>query len=163
MISSVDGGTRITFSDGSTLDIRGASAGQMNWADFVFGADTTVINGTNGNDSLMGTEGADMIFGGRSGDRIDGGAGDDTLHGGGGSDTFVFASGNDHDTIMDYNLRRDKIVLQGFDDIASFADVRALMVEVDGDVQIDFGDGDMLELNNRSIVQLNAGDFDILA
>jgi predicted extracellular nuclease len=62
-----------------------------------------VINGTAGRDTLTGTAGKD---------RITGGASADTLTGGAGSDEFVYANIADgRDTITDFVVGTDKIVL----------------------------------------------------
>jgi uncharacterized protein len=62
-----------------------------------------VYNGTSGRDSFTGTEGNDTIIGG---------AGGDTLSGGAGYDKFVYNSIRDRgDTITDFKVGTDKIVL----------------------------------------------------
>ena len=88
-----------------------------------------IINGGNGKDNLVGTEGADQIEGGNGKDILNGGAGDDSLVGGNGKDTliggagrdiltggkgkdtFVIASGNEEDTITDFELGGDRLSL----------------------------------------------------
>ena len=45
----------------------------------------------------------DTIAGGAGADTIDGGTGDDSLTGGTGDDTFLYAPGDGHDTISDFN------------------------------------------------------------
>ncbi len=104
---------------GSGADTLTGGAG----ADLILGgsgADT--IDGGAGDDFLFGGSGADTIDGGAGADIIFGGSGDDTLTGGAGADTFVFAPGDGHDTITDFNTSEDKINLSMFGDI-SFADL----------------------------------------
>jgi Ca2+-binding RTX toxin-like protein len=60
-----------------------------------------------------GTAGADFVFGSEQGMRIDGGQGSDQLFGGGGSDEFVFGPGVGSDTVLDFDLGADKVVLVG--------------------------------------------------
>ena len=66
--------------------------------------DSTILEGTNGDDTLVGTERDDLIFGYRGNDLIYGddgndvlvgGAGDDTLHGGEGGDLMIGGHGDD--------------------------------------------------------------------
>jgi uncharacterized secreted protein with C-terminal beta-propeller domain len=55
----------------------------------------TVLNGGDGNDSILGSDGNDIIFGGRGDDTLNGGKGSDTIWGGTGDDSLVGAAGND--------------------------------------------------------------------
>ncbi|EAQ06005.1 hypothetical protein SKA53_07866 [Yoonia vestfoldensis SKA53] len=72
------------------IDIRGAAA--------VGGLGTSIITGTNGNDTIEGFStvnagaGDDTVTGAAGNSTITGGAGADTLAGGGGNDTFVFGA-----------------------------------------------------------------------
>jgi Ca2+-binding RTX toxin-like protein len=88
-----------------------------------------LLNGRNGNDSLIGNAGDDTLIGGNGTDFLVGSAGDDLLNGDNGSDTltgglgtdiltggngediFVFASGEGIDTITDFKLGTDQIGL----------------------------------------------------
>jgi len=71
------------------------------------------IYGGDGNDTLNGKAGADTISGGDGDDTINGGAGADTITTGSGSDIVVLASGEDGDTIKDFNVDTDTLVLTG--------------------------------------------------
>ncbi len=85
-----------------------------NGNDFVFGgAGHEMIFGDAGNDRLFGEAGNDSVNGGDGDDLIFGGAGRDTLTGGAGKDSFYFNSAFDGttDTITDFNVSDDKIVL----------------------------------------------------
>jgi VCBS repeat-containing protein len=79
-----------------------------------------MLSGDNGNDSLFGGSGNDMLFGGNGNDLLDGGAGRDDLHGGNGNDrmsggegadSFWFARGGGNDTILDFDVAEDRLVL----------------------------------------------------
>lgn len=73
------------------------------------------LRGGKGSDTLDGGQGADELFGGRGIDRLDGGRGKDEMTGGGGADTFIFNT-RGTDTITDFQVGRDKILIRGDDD-----------------------------------------------
>ena len=90
---------------------------------------------------------------------LDGGTGNDRLTGGIGNDTFIFSTGYDVDRITDFgNGNGDVIDVSDFE-IVDFASLQALFVELNGDVRIDFGDGDILIIQDTLIADLDAGDF----
>jgi Ca2+-binding RTX toxin-like protein len=80
--------------------------------------------GTTGNDWLRGGGGSDYLEGYLGDDILDGGDGDDTLYGGAGSDRLIGGAGSDRflfnklpdiagvDTIVDFSIQEDKIVLK---------------------------------------------------
>jgi Ca2+-binding RTX toxin-like protein len=79
-----------------------------------------VLNGGSGNDSCYGEDGNDALTdvggsnnlsGGNGNDTLNGGAGNDTLSGGTGSDRFGFYFALGRDTITDFAVGTDKIVL----------------------------------------------------
>ena len=81
-----------------------------------------IINGGSGNDEIIGRGGNDRLTGGSGNDRIAGDAGDDIIRGGlgkdalyGGSDrdTFVLAKGEGTDTILDFEVGKDRLGLEG--------------------------------------------------
>ena len=74
----------IKDSDGSTS----TATLTISTADHNYAADTNIIGGTDGNDTLHGTDGHNVV--------IYGGAGDDTLIGGNGNDTLYGGDGNDY-------------------------------------------------------------------
>lgn len=79
------------------------------------GADTLISNGESTTAmTLRGRGGDDILVGGAGNDLIEGGLGADELTGGSGIDTFVLAKGSGQDTVLDFNLSQDKIVLAGF-------------------------------------------------
>ncbi len=73
-----------------------------------------LVNGGSGDDTLFGNAGNDLVFGDAGNDRLSGGTGDDMLEGGKGEDTFVFEFGTETDTIVDFNVAEDVLVLSGF-------------------------------------------------
>ncbi|MEM1130807.1 MAG: hypothetical protein AAGH83_09835 [Pseudomonadota bacterium] len=71
------------------------------------------IFGKGDDDVLFGDRGKDRIFGGYADDFIDGGAGEDKLSGGTGADTFVFAQHKARDTITDFDVDEDVLMVMG--------------------------------------------------
>ncbi|WP_052055771.1 FG-GAP repeat protein [Myxosarcina sp. GI1] len=86
-----------------------------------FNNSNDVINGQKGNDVLLGRSGNDvlrgnggddlLLDGGAGKDLLDGGIGNDGLFGGTGADEFVLRKGKGTDTIFDFQVGKDSIVL----------------------------------------------------
>lgn len=76
------------------------------------GADHLV--GKQGNDAQAGDAGDDALEGRWGADTLSGGKGDDALSGGKMQDTFVFATGDGHDILSDFQDGRDVIDLSSF-------------------------------------------------
>ncbi|SPF79866.1 calcium-binding protein [Pseudoprimorskyibacter insulae] len=121
------------------------------------------IEGREGNDTLDGYDGDDTIIGGSGDDNIDGrndndllfgGSGNDTLDGGSGNDTFVFTAGAGSDRIRDFGDGNDKLLL-AFANITSEAEAQAFVIEDDRDVIFDFGDGDILQVDDVNFSDLS--------
>lgn len=109
------------------------------------------LNGDAGADNLEGGRGNDALRGGGGGDWIEGGAGDDTVAGGGGGDTFAFFVGDGADRILDFADDVDMVHLDAGLWRDSHGDLGARQVvrsfagkTADGDVVLDFGDGQSL-------------------
>ena len=79
------------------------------------------LEGSSGDDFLSGGNARDWLVGGRGGDRLQGGAQDDILTGNQGRDTFIFRTDHGADIITDFEVGKDKIVLDG--DSAEFSDL----------------------------------------
>jgi len=101
-----------------------------------------------------------------SNDILFGGAQDDVLIGGVGDDTFIFSTEfSDSDIIADFvagNAGGDIIRILDNDDFSNFNDVLAAASQNGADVVFDFGQGNVLTLNNVTLGDLNAGDFEFL-
>ncbi len=117
---------RINGFDGDD-EINGASGDDAIWGGF--GNDTLegnlgadMLYGGPGNDSIFGQDGDDRLFGGTENDLLNGGIGDDLLRGGLGDDTLTGDVGEDlfalfpsegTDTITDFEVGVDTLVLGG--------------------------------------------------
>ena len=115
------------------------------------GGDT--IYGTSGSNTLKSFGGDDVIYGRGGADRLEGGTGTDLLFGGSGADVFHFDKNDDHDTIKDFEDDVDTIQLDNFT-FGAGQDAFTFATQVGGDVVFDFGSGDMLTVENATILQL---------
>jgi Ca2+-binding RTX toxin-like protein len=123
-------------------------------------ATDNAINGNIGADSLSGGAGNDVLNGRDGADILSGGTGEDVLRGGAGVDTFVFATGFGSDTVADFLIGTDVVDLTGLDAITSFEDLLAdHATQVGRNVWIEGDTGDILILNNVSLLALDSGDF----
>lgn len=103
---------------GGADDIRGDGAANR----FRGEAGDDILEGRGGDDNLQGGLGKDILNGGAGADFLDGGLGDDELTGGAnddflrggvGGDKFIFNAGDGTDTIEDFQVGEDIIVLNG--------------------------------------------------
>ncbi|WP_416666619.1 hypothetical protein [Egbenema bharatensis] len=79
----------------------------------VGGAGDDLLLGNAGNDRLYGNNGQDTLRGGLGADFLNGGRGNDVLEGGRGADRFWLQPRQGIDTILDFELGIDRIVLGG--------------------------------------------------
>ena len=151
--------------------------------DMLFGqGNNDILHGQSGNDTLLGAAGSDQLFGGTGddvlngsvgADRLDGGSGNDTLNGGnmdGARDTFVFAVGYDEDRVNAFDQAgTDRLEL----DDALWASAGTLtaqqVVDMFGSLNangtiltLDFGNGDILEVQNSAGIDAATLGADIL-
>jgi Ca2+-binding RTX toxin-like protein len=80
----------------------------------------TIVDGGDGNDTLIGGSGNETFFGGRGNDLVDGNGGADTVFLGAGNDTFVWDPGDGSDTV-DGGSGFDTHVFNGSDGNENFA------------------------------------------
>jgi Ca2+-binding RTX toxin-like protein len=71
-----------------------------------------ILDGGDGNDTLIGGDGADVLIGGAGNDTIDGGPGADVAFMGDGDDTFIWNPGGGNDTVNGEG-GNDTLVLNG--------------------------------------------------
>jgi len=84
------------------------------------GNDNDTLEGNSGNDLLFGQENNDLLIGGDNDDQLQGGNGNDTLEGGKGNDVlfgetgqdrFIFNLNSGEDTINDFTVTQDQILI----------------------------------------------------
>ena len=103
--------------------------------------------------------GHDYVWAGRGDDIIAGGEGSDWLHGGRGNDQFLFATGDGHDFIRDFDRRGDDQLVLSVDGVESFEDVLSSAYETRRGVELDFGNGDSIFLQRVDLKDLDESDF----
>jgi serralysin len=116
------------------------------------------LRGGSGNDKLFGGTGSDILKGGSGKDKLFGQEGNDILKGQGGADHFVFRAGYGEDTIKDFSDKDDVLDLRSFH-LGSKSEAKSYASMVDGDTVFDFGDGDILILEDFNLSALDKGDF----
>lgn len=102
-------------------------------------------------DKLYGGGGNDLLFGQSGDDWLEGGSGNDILSGGSGRDTFVFRGGRDRAT--DFSATTDSVVLDNglwAGTLSANAVVARYANSSGPHTVLDFGDGNILQINNLS-------------
>ena len=126
---------------------------------------TAAINGTgNTLDNILTGNSANNALNGSSGvDILKGMLGADTLTGGSGIDTFIFVTGDDADTITDFDAvgaDHDVVDLAGLASITSYADLTANhMTQSGANVFIDGLNGDTILVKNVTLANMVEADF----
>lgn len=116
-VSGLAGNDQLFGEGGADLVVGGTGA------DLLYGgAGNDQLYGDDGADKLYGGTGADDLFGGAGNDsltagsdgsRLTGGTGNDLMGGGTGSDVFIFTTGSGRDAVVDFQLGRDVIQIEG--------------------------------------------------
>jgi len=131
------GNNTILGNSGKDILVGGSDADYLlggSDADYLLGgAGEDLLLGNQGNDTLNGGEGKDLLRGGDGDDLIDGGAGSDTLFGNDGADIFELTPNLGTDTIEDFQVSSDSLMLSGglsFGDL-SFSDSNISLAATD--------------------------------
>ncbi len=124
----------IEFADGTSWDVDTVKAKVLQGTDgndtIIGFASDDVINGGDGDDTIRGEDGDDTLNGGDGHDILSGGDGDDTLRGGAGSgdfldggagnDTYLFGAGDGSTTIRNLDIAAERTdVLRFLEGIAA--------------------------------------------
>ena len=128
------------------------------------------LQGAGGLDTLIGGTGNDILTGGDGVDSLDGGTGEDIMNGGANTDRFVFADNYDEDRINGFVQGEDIIELDaqlwaGNGAISTAQDVVNFYGSANGTgsiITLDFGGGDILEVQNGAGLNLATLGDDIL-
>src|SRR3954471_4414357 len=159
-----NGNTQLLFFNATSGVLVDLAAGTAS-GDASVGTDTfTGANnafGSNFNDALRGSSGNDFLNGGNGGnDTLDGRGGNDNLTGGVGADIFVYAVGGGADFITDFShAQGDRIDVTGVPGIFSLTDIQSHATQQGANTVINFGNGDIITLQNVVLANLVAGDF----
>ena len=125
------------------------------------GGGRDMLRGQKGNDKLLGGGGNDKLFGdsqkdtlkgGGGNDRLDGGKGNDILIGNKGSDVFIYKANGGKDIIRDFEDGIDSIQFAG---LGSLNQIRDLATKVGAHVEFDFGGGNILTVQNTTVVDVS--------
>jgi Ca2+-binding RTX toxin-like protein len=137
------------------------------------GSGNDILRGDTGNDKLNGGMGNDVLNGGSGNDELNGSVGNDVLIGGSGADRFFFnpnQKGEGDDSISDFQLGTDKIVLSVANVLASTPDLLSLTGNPNGFEPTDLDasplwnlgaskDGDLVIHHPNGSIELNGITF----
>ena len=141
---------------GDGLDIYVASSGETGVTQLHFNAGTAGITttaalaggalvGSAGNDTLQGHDGHDTITGDAGDDIIRDGLGNDIMSGGIGADVFILSADGAVDTITDFTVGEDQIVLSLW---PMLRDISQLTIRLRADgIEITYGDETLIVLS----------------
>ena len=105
-----------TVNGNGTLDIDLNGAAQIDLSAITFSGTSasTILRGSEADESFVGSAVDDTILAGAGADRLDGGTGTNTLTGGADADVFVFTATSGTTEITDFTQGADKIDLSAF-------------------------------------------------
>lgn len=153
-----DNGNDRILGGNSTDKIRGGTGN-----DLIYGQDgNDTLWGHEGNDRLKGGNGHDRLWGGEGRDLLDGSGGNDLMTGEADADRFVFSGGRDR--VTDFTDNVDSVLIRKafLDGDLSVSNILSHGEIVHGDAVFDFGNGNILVLDDVSNLQILANDLQIL-
>ena len=178
VVTGADGGTALALSGSAELSESALDKVWLLGTDdlTLIGAESrNELIGNAGDNLLKGRGGADRLEGGAGADRLEGGAGRDRLEGGAGDDLLIGGAGNDR---LTGGAGADRFVYSGgVDRISDFTEVDRILLEhrfdeevrdvirlsaVDGDVVLNFGNGDRLVIEDATGMWMLADDISFL-
>ncbi|MFP7569955.1 right-handed parallel beta-helix repeat-containing protein [Marivita sp. S2033] len=154
--SEQGGHTVILMGTGERLVIANTEMSDLSAKDFVFNFD--VDSGGSEPPAGGGNTGVDVV-GDRGDNTIRGDAQDNSMFGLAGADVFVFEKNGGTDTVEDFNLGADRIVLYGFNDLTSVSALASAATERAGDTILTSDTGDVLIIANTEISDFGAHHF----
>jgi Ca2+-binding RTX toxin-like protein len=145
-----------TLYGGKGFDTLTGGAG----SDFLFGnRGEDILIGEKGDDTLYGGQGNDILLGGQGNDFLSGDLGDDTLVGDVGSDRFLLSTNFGIDTIDDFEVGQDLLVLGNglsFSQLAISQDSGATLIRFAQTGEI------LASLSGVSASSISAGSFGLI-
>jgi serralysin len=157
-LSNYSNSVHIDLSPGSwssTSNVQKAYLGDGHYAQGnVYNAYLFENNANSYIENAIGGSGNDILIGNAVANRLDGGLGNDTLTGGEGDDVFVYRIGGGSDVVTDFVAGHDtddRIHLEGFSNITSFAQAIAYASQVGSSTVFNFG------LVHADLVERDAG------
>ena len=137
----IDGAVTVNLTTGVGSVFGPSSTTNDTYTDIqsVFGATgDDQITGSAVANELSGAAGDDTLEGGSGDDTILGGSGDDLMSGGEGADTYTFLTSDGNDTISDFDIAEDVLIINGFQ-IDPNALFMVSLTQVNNDVVVEFG------------------------
>lgn len=119
-----------------------------------------LVLGSFGAYGAIGNELDNIIVAGAMGASLWGMGGDDVLVGGVGADIYRIVAGQGSDAIIGFQSGWDAVDLQGYG-ISTFSELLTASRQVGDDVQINFGNGEILVLRDIELRTLTASDFNM--
>jgi Ca2+-binding RTX toxin-like protein len=149
-------GNDVLYGEGGVDTLNGDAGDDVLYG----GSSADTLYGGTGRDTLYGGGSGDVLNGGSGRDIIDGGNGNDIMTGGAGDDTYIFDDTFGADIITDFADNADVLDFTTHSVFNSLADVLAVATQVGADVLINLSANNRLTLQNFTLADLDASDFE---
>ena len=120
----------------------------------IAGSGNDTITGNSKDNHLIGNSGRDIIDGGSGNDTIEGGSGNDVLTGGLGADQFIFYTGDNQDTIIDFDVYEDEVQFYNPQGLALDDSQISLRQNSNGEAVYSTNDGTSVTLEGVSLAAI---------